>query len=60
MVASDLYQLPAGDLGQVVDLLGRDMGFVQLHRHLAVLPMSAATLPTWRVQRFQHRDVLAA
>ena len=34
-----------GDLGQVVDLFGRDVGLAQLHGHLAVFPMAASTPP---------------
>jgi hypothetical protein len=57
--ATGALQQP-GDLGQVVDLFGRDVGLVQLHRHRAVLPMPAGPLPARRVEDFQHGEMLAA
>jgi hypothetical protein len=49
-----------GDLGQVVDLLGGDVGLVQLHQHGAVLAVPAGPLLPRRVEGFQQAEVLAA
>jgi hypothetical protein len=54
----DLQQ--PGDLGQVVDLLGRHVGLVQLHRHQAVLAMATGPLPARAAKPGQQGQVLGA
>jgi hypothetical protein len=49
-----------GDLGQVVDLLGRHVRLVQLHRHQAVLAMLASALPARPIEAVEQGQVLCA